>query len=980
MEQLIWFVVTVLLSVALSPKPKSPKPAALEDFSIPVAEEGRPIPVVFGEVEITGANVLWYGDLSTRKIKKSSLFSSQTIGFRYDLGMHLGLCHGPVDAFLRFRAGEKTAWSGNVTANGQITVDDETLFGGRDREGGMQGVLDIAFGAGDQAVNSYLSNTIPHPIGASRGILSLVWRNAEGDGGGYVGNSSYLNPWSFRVRRILAGWHGDPWYSARATIDTRLMNPAHIIYECLTNPEWGLGWSTAIINDAQFRGAADTLYDEGLGLAMLWAQSESIENFIQIVLDHIDGILAFRASTGQFELVLVREVDDIESLPVLSPSNLHKVEGFQRQAWGETINELTLVYVDHETGKDTSITAHDGANIQAQGAVITAQVNRRGIRTAALAERIALRDLRARSTPLAKMTLHANRSLWDHAQGDVVRLQWPDEGIEDMVVRILKIRKGTSSSAMITAEVIEDIFALAGTAYLGHAETPTQPPPAPIEPDDDVEAGVPPVDGLGSTAPPAEPNPGDRYVVPAGAEGPWTGQGGRVAQWNGQIGEWEFFDPPNGAIIWVEEEQQHYYYNPVDGAWLPLAGGDTAAASGYGTDKSYLWHVKGKLPRNAPAAAAAQERVWAHRVRGAGVIADVFRTLTPGTALITRHDAVSGEHLLPGWTVGFADYHHRDGDRYFYSVGYQMGGGGAPLANSFRVSKLDLLTGALAAEYSINNPGDQPDTWLQGITRIGDEILVAQREGTSTYIRTLDAEDLTHLGFVTVAGSRHPNVLMSHDTELWGLDAEANTAFRISTADGSVDRAFALEHPAGKDAELWFNTRYNRLQMFVWHAGNPGTLSLYETRAADFGTEYRTWEWLGGGTSAPAYLQRDAARNFGTVPLDLQPVDLLSVGSADGFGDTPGSEIRVLRLGAPNTGGTPVFGVNYLEFVPRSSVAANTAGFYRAPWLPAFDRLEVEDDVGSLDADTTWLVLHDDATGLTRRVSLADLAELINPS
>lgn len=978
MEQLIWFIVMTLVSVALAPKPRAPRPAALEDFSLPVAEEGRPIPVAFGEVEITGANVLWYGDLSTRKIKKSSLFSSQTIGYRYNLGMHLGLCHGPVDAFLRFRAGEKTAWAGSVTDNGTITVDDDELFGGRDREGGMQGVLEIAFGDWAQSASSYLAATIPHPIGASRGVLSLVWRNGEGDGGGYVGNSSYLPPWSFRVRRILAGWHGDPWYPTRATINTRLMNPAHIVYECLTNPEWGLGWSTAIINDAQWRAAADTLYGEGLGLAMLWAQTETIENFIQIVLDHIDGILAFRPSTGQFELVLVRQDYDVESLPIVNTANLRAVEGFQRQAWGETINELTLVYVDHETGKDTSITAHDGANIQAQGAVITAQVDRRGIRTGDLAERVALRDLRARSTPLARMTLHADRTLWDYAQGDVLRLQWPEPGLEDMVVRVLKIRKGTPTSSEITAEVIEDIFALSGEAYLGHAETPDQPTRPPVEPDDDEEAGVPPVDGLGGVAPPTEPNPGDRYVVPAGAEGAWTGQGGRIAQWSSDLGAWEFFDPPNGAIIWVEAEQQHYYYNPVDGAWLPLAGGSTAAASGYGTDKSYLWHVKGKLPRNAPASAAIQERVWAHRVRGAGVIADIFRTLSPGTALITRHDAVSGEHLLPGWTVGFSDYHYRDGDRFFYTVGYQMSGA-APLANSFRVSKLDLLTGALAAEYAINNPADQPATWFRGIARIGDEILVSEREGSSTYIRTLDADDLSHLGFVTVAGSRHPDVLMAHDTELWGLDTEANTAFRISTADGSVDRVFSLAHAAGRDAELWFNTRYSRLQMFVWHAGNPGTLSLYETRAADFGAEYRTWEWLGGGTAAPAYLQRDAGRNFGTASGDLQPVDLLSIGSAEGLGDPPGSEIRVLRLGAVN-GGTPSFGVNYLEFVPRSSVSANTAGFWRSPAIPAFDRLDVETDVGSLDPDAAWVVIHDDTTGKTRRVSLADLTELINPS
>jgi hypothetical protein len=69
--QLILLVVSYVVSAALAPKPPAPKPAALEDFDIPVAEQGRPIPVVFGTMLITGANVLWYGDLRTTPIKSS---------------------------------------------------------------------------------------------------------------------------------------------------------------------------------------------------------------------------------------------------------------------------------------------------------------------------------------------------------------------------------------------------------------------------------------------------------------------------------------------------------------------------------------------------------------------------------------------------------------------------------------------------------------------------------------------------------------------------------------------------------------------------------------------------------------------------------------------------------------------------------------------------------------------------------------------
>lgn len=68
--QIILLVVSYFISAALAPKPPKPKPAALSDFDIPVAEQGRPVPVVFGSPLLTGPNVLWYGDLRTTPIQQ----------------------------------------------------------------------------------------------------------------------------------------------------------------------------------------------------------------------------------------------------------------------------------------------------------------------------------------------------------------------------------------------------------------------------------------------------------------------------------------------------------------------------------------------------------------------------------------------------------------------------------------------------------------------------------------------------------------------------------------------------------------------------------------------------------------------------------------------------------------------------------------------------------------------------------------------
>lgn len=71
-EYLLVFIVAMAISAALAPKPIPPKPAAIQDFEIPTAEEGRPIPVVFGTVLIKGPNVVWWGDLRSRAIRTSS--------------------------------------------------------------------------------------------------------------------------------------------------------------------------------------------------------------------------------------------------------------------------------------------------------------------------------------------------------------------------------------------------------------------------------------------------------------------------------------------------------------------------------------------------------------------------------------------------------------------------------------------------------------------------------------------------------------------------------------------------------------------------------------------------------------------------------------------------------------------------------------------------------------------------------------------
>lgn len=72
MFALVPFLVQIVVGIGLQVlgyllmgAPKQSKPEAAKDMEAPTAEGGRPIPVLFGEMEITGLNIIWFGQKET---------------------------------------------------------------------------------------------------------------------------------------------------------------------------------------------------------------------------------------------------------------------------------------------------------------------------------------------------------------------------------------------------------------------------------------------------------------------------------------------------------------------------------------------------------------------------------------------------------------------------------------------------------------------------------------------------------------------------------------------------------------------------------------------------------------------------------------------------------------------------------------------------------------------------------------------------
>lgn len=268
--------------------------------------------------------------------------------------------------------------------------------------------------------------------------------------------------WS-TVGAALWRWQWEPLASSRC-FDS---NPAHIIYEVLTDTEFGMGVPAASLDSAAFTAAADTLFDEELGLSLLWVQQATGEQFVQEIIDHIEGVVYVDPNTGLLVLKLIRGDYDPATLPVLNRSNA-TIENFRRKGLGETINQLTVTWTNPENEEEETVTLQEPGNIAAQGNIVNDDRNYYGVRSSRLALQLARRDLRVGAYPLATLEAVLSNENWDVVPGQVFALDWTfrnGDSISRMAVRITEVDRNHKGKGKIRVKLAEDIFALEAAEF-----------------------------------------------------------------------------------------------------------------------------------------------------------------------------------------------------------------------------------------------------------------------------------------------------------------------------------------------------------------------------------------------------------------------------------------------------------------------------------------------------------------------------------
>lgn len=474
-----------VLSDLLLPKPdvENAKPAGLGDFGFPTADEERVVPLIWGTVRVRGPNVVWWGDLRQEAItteQKVGMFRSIDVitGYRYKVGIQQALCRGP-DVQLRnviikkkvVYGIDRTPSDPVITHDQTFTIDEPELFGGDDLgTGGIIGTLRFFAGQNPQTASTYLSGFQQTVAGNTPGYIGTCYIAPDVDPV-YIGNSATrVEPWEFDLRRIP-----DPLsLPAGQEVIEQGANPISVLYEIMTNTDWGLGIDPNTIDTrdptlfpSSLRKVAETLSAEDNGFSFLLDRPEEASNLVRRIEEQIDGVLFFNNVSGLWQVNIARDDYTLGSIPELDSTNIVEIKRFTRSSYEGTVNQVRMPFAQRDDNyKKTSALAQDMANVRIQDGVnVSTNIRHPGVVSAVTANDLVWRELTQLAFPLANAEIVVDRSFHDAQPLSVYKLTDADLNVAELPMRVKQIDFGELEDGRITLELVQDVFKAAAGAF-----------------------------------------------------------------------------------------------------------------------------------------------------------------------------------------------------------------------------------------------------------------------------------------------------------------------------------------------------------------------------------------------------------------------------------------------------------------------------------------------------------------------------------
>ena len=495
--------------------------AALQDFdfnTLPVAEQGEPIPIVFGTGRIQPLNTLGRGVSGSSPInekRKRNIFGGHfnaQVGHRYFLTIGLGVCMGEIDAVGRVWIDssvihcDRTFFQSNPTT---IEIHKPGFFGEVGRGGGVYGDILVYKGTSDQPVDAILAGIYgddfvpkynnlcwvlfkvsanPRPRPFSK--LDLAAAPPDFEWGEHnrlpavsIEVFRFPNPLELSSNKVVTQVRDE---SGTYLGEVEDANPANVIYEILTNRIYGRKVNPADIDIESFKRAGEVLLRERHGYSNVLQGNIDTESVITSILRQIDAFL-FQGCDGKTKLKLIREVviDTETDLVSISEDDIIGDPTISMVNTDNEISQYKVRFADPLLEHNTNVAVQqDDAHTAAIGQVRTEEEEFEGVTNLDLANRIATRQLNALTTPLLQVRATVPNDTFGVTPmepGRPFRFSFLREGIGDMLMRGVGVSINNSAThPAITVIAIQDRFFVDYALFdSGEEDVPAQQTPAP---------------------------------------------------------------------------------------------------------------------------------------------------------------------------------------------------------------------------------------------------------------------------------------------------------------------------------------------------------------------------------------------------------------------------------------------------------------------------------------------------------------------
>jgi hypothetical protein len=420
-----------------------------------LATAGIPIPILFGTKKLNNANFIYYIFDGSQPIEKrikgqiDNLIGSDidskrvTVGYKYFATYQIVFSQ-KVDLIKEIYANDELIHSTNVFENSRIYISKDSVFGGNEKQGGIVGTHEILLGNVSSLPNGYVQSRVGEAfkVPSYKKLCMLTAENVY-----YSANNSTIPNYAVLATRLPRIGTLD--YSFNG-LDA---NPACVVYEILTDSEFGFGIESSKIDIQSFKNAAN--YANSLGISCSFILNNEVSSFE--VIKRMATLANFSFFISKQGLITCKPQKKLTNsqkngLRIFNDENIIEIENFKQTTYNDTYNSIHVNYSSNHNINDL-ISLQNLSNINITQHEKDYKANYFGIRNATVASTVAKRDLEMLSKPLKKLTIKVINE-YDYEIYDYLKIKSEFYSI-DSVFLIVGINFADSSNVVIL-DLLED--------------------------------------------------------------------------------------------------------------------------------------------------------------------------------------------------------------------------------------------------------------------------------------------------------------------------------------------------------------------------------------------------------------------------------------------------------------------------------------------------------------------------------------------